>query len=282
LAIDGTGAGHTDSATPICPLCRPIRSAADEVIGHNHQACLISVVGTPISLPFDAEPYGPGDSEYSAGLRLLPRAVEHLGARFAQYVVADAKFAAAGFLNLATDLGLAAIVRLKDNVPLLYRAAVARFEAESPHRVFDVDGERIEMWDAEDFDPWEDLRWPTVRVLRYLQHKRNGTIVEAYWLTNLMERSVGSLTLFKLAKSRWEIENQCFNEAKTRHGMEHICRHQANAVLVGWLLLCLALVIERLFRCCHLHRGSHPVRSAADLVLQLWLALAVRRRLDSG
>jgi hypothetical protein len=26
-----------------------------------------------------------------------------------------------------------------------------------------------------------------------------------------------------MAKSRWEIENQGFNDAKSRHGLEHIC-----------------------------------------------------------
>jgi len=36
---------------------------------------MISVVGTGLSLPFDGEPYGPGDSEYAAGQRLLRRVV---------------------------------------------------------------------------------------------------------------------------------------------------------------------------------------------------------------
>ena len=272
----------TDSTTPVCSLCRPIKNANHEVIGHNHQMCMISVVGTSVSLPFDNEPYGAGDSEYSAGLRILPRSIKHLGPRFAQYVVADAKFASAEFLNGSQELGLGALVRLKDNVPLLHQAAMARFENTPPHQVHDHDGERVEIWDAEDFDPWEGLRWSTVRVLRYRQHRRDGSVIDAYWLTDMLEKTVGSFALFKLAKSRWEIENQGFNEGKTRHGMRHICRHESNSVLIGWLLLSLALAIERLFRCCHLHRGTHPVRTAADLVVLLWLALGERPRRDSG
>jgi hypothetical protein len=58
-----------------------------EIVGYRHQATVISVVGTGPSLPFDVEPYGPGDSEYAAGQRLLRRAVSHLGPRFADYVV---------------------------------------------------------------------------------------------------------------------------------------------------------------------------------------------------
>ena len=48
------------------------------MIGFSHQLATISVVGTGLSLPFDAEPYGPGDSEYAAGQRLLARAVSQL------------------------------------------------------------------------------------------------------------------------------------------------------------------------------------------------------------
>jgi hypothetical protein len=76
-----------------------------------------------------------------------------------------------------------------------------------------------------------------------------------------------------MAKSRWEIENEGFNESKTRHGVAHICRHQANAVVVGWLLMALGIAFERLFRLCYLWRGSHPVRTAAGLVQVLLLAL---------
>jgi hypothetical protein len=97
---------------------------------------------------------------------------------------------------------------------------------------------------------------------------------DAYWLTNYCQHSISSRSLFRLAKSRWEIENQGFNEAKTRHGLEHICHHDANALLVGWLLLLLGLVIERLYRLCFLHRGKHPRISAADLLVLLVHALA--------
>jgi hypothetical protein len=31
-----------------------------------------------------------------------------------------------------------------------------------------------------------------------------------------------------MAKSRWEIETQGFNDAKCRHGLEHIAHHDAN------------------------------------------------------
>ena len=267
LALDGTGAGR--SRDEVCDLCRPYRNQKKEIQGYHHKLVMLSVAGTGLTLPVDVEPYGPGDSEYSAARRLLRRAVENAGRRFADYVVADGEFARAPFLHDANDLGLSVVVRLKNNLPELFAAAQMRFRDQPPHQVFSHGQDRVEIWDADDFDPWETLRWETVRVIRYRQYKPNGKVHEAYWLTDFPPHRVSRRTLFLLAKSRWEIENQGFNDAKNRYGFEHICHHQAHSLLIVWLLICLALTIERLYRVRYLHRGTHPVRAAIDLLL-LW------------
>jgi len=272
LAVDGTGAGRRRRRG--CPLCRPIRNAAQEVVGYRHHFTLISVVGTGLSLPFDVEPYGPGDSEYAAAQRLLRRAVDHLGKRFAQYAVVDSGLATAPFLHTVGALGLPVVARLKENLPELLAAARQRFHSQRPALVFQDGEDRVEIWEADDFDPWETLRWTTVRVFFYRQHKPDSTVIEAYWLTDFPSSRVGAPSLYRMAKSRWEIENQGFNEAKNYHGIEHICRHHANSLLIGWLITILALTIERLYRLRYLHRGAHPVRTAAQLLLALWLSLS--------
>jgi len=271
LALDGTGAGR--SRKKGCDLCRPYRNKQKEILGYHHHLVMISVVGTGLTLPVDVEPYGSGDSEYNAGRRLLRRAVPNLGRRFADYVVADGDFATAPFLHDAGDLGLYVIARLKDNLPELFAAAQNRFRRQLPHQVFRHGADRVEIWEADDFDPWETLRWETVRVIRYRQYKPDGTMCEAYWLTDFPRHLLSRRTLFLLAKSRWEIENQGFNDAKNRYGFEHICHHEPNSLLAVWLLTCLALTIERLYRVRYLHRGLHPVRAAIDLLLLLQLCL---------
>jgi hypothetical protein len=62
-----------------------------------------------------------------------------------------------------------------------------------------------------------------------------------------------------------------------RHGLEHICHHHANSLLIGWHLTMLALTIERLYRLRYLHRGTHRVPGSAQLLLHLWLSLALGR-----
>ena len=280
LAIDGTGAGWRTRWG--CSLCRPRRNAQKQILGYQHSLVLLSVVGTELSLPLDVEPYGLGDSEYAAGQRLLQRVIGGLGKRFAQYVVVDSGFATAPFLHTAGDLGLGVVARLKDNLPELFTAAQKRFPCGSPSVLFRHGQDRVEIWEADDFDPWEALRWETVRVFFYRQHKPDGTVVEAYWLTNFPSSRVGVRSLFGMAKSRWEIENEGFNEAKSRHGLEHICHHHANSLLIRWLLILLALSIERLYRLRYLRRGRHARRSGAGLFLTLWLNLFRPGPVDSS
>ena len=280
LALDGTGAGRTYKEP--CPLCDPVKDAQEVVHGCLHHFVMISVVGTGLTLPFDVEPYGAGDSEYAAGQRLLRRAREHLGPRFADYLVADSKYSTAPFLHETEEVGLPVVARVKENLPQLAAAVRARFEGQPPMAVFPEGNDWVEIWDAEDFDPWDTLRWPTVRVLRYRQHKPDGTVIQAEWLTNFSIRKLSSLSFYRIAKSRWEIENQGFNDGKNRYGMEHICHHEPNSILIVWLLILLALVIERLYRQRFLHRGDHGIRRAMDLVTHLWLSLGSRSPPDPG
>lgn len=280
LALDGTTGGRCHAAR--CPLCRPFRNQDKEIAGYRHHWTMISVVGCGLSLPFDVEPYGPGDSEYAAGKRLLQRAVGNLGPRFADHVVVDGAFATAPFLNAATEAGLYVVARLKDNVHDLFAAAQKRFRSQPPHQRFRDGTDRVELWDADDFDPWESLTWQTVRVIRYRQIKPNGEIVEAYWLTNFSRARVPGSALYRMAKSRWEIENQGFNDAKNRHGMEHICHHHPNSLLVQWLITALALTIERLYRLRFLHRGNHALLSAVQFVRLLWISIGQPWQADTS
>jgi hypothetical protein len=279
LALDGTGAGGCTEKG--CPLCHPLYNQRHEVLGYLHHFSMISVVGAGLSLPFDVEPYLASENELEASKRLLPRAVGGLGEQFAHYVAADGLYANAPFCHLAADLGLRVVVRLKENHPELLREARLRFEATPAALSFEDRGDHVEVWDAEGFPPWENLRWKAVRIFRYRQRKPDGSLVEAYWLTDFPAH-IGPRSLYAIAKSRWEIENQGFNDGKNRHGMEHITHHHQNSLLIGWLIAVLALTVERLYRLRYLHRGTHSPLSAADLVLQLLLSLGTVTAKDTS
>jgi hypothetical protein len=44
----------------------------------------------------------------------------------------------------------------------------------------------------------------------------------------------------------------------------------------------MALTIERLYRLRYLHRGTHPVRTAADFVHLLWISLSQPASADTS
>ena len=134
LAVDGTTVGRCRQQG--CPLCRPYRNADKQIVGYRHHLAMISVVGAGITLPFDVEPYGPKDSEYAAGQRLLRRTLPALGARFADYVVVDAGFATNTFLHVCDELGLPVVARLKENLPELSAAVEKRFSKCNESRSF--------------------------------------------------------------------------------------------------------------------------------------------------
>jgi hypothetical protein len=282
LVLDGTTGGRRRKSKPSCRLCRPYRNAARQIVGYRHHLVLAVVVGGSLTLPVDVEPYGPGDSEYAAGQRLLRRVRASLGARFIDYVVVDGEFATAPFLHAAGEAGWPVVARLKDNLPELFQAAQRRFRSQLPPLSFRDGSDRVELWDAEDFDPWDSLHWETVRVIRYRQHKPNGECVEAYWLTDLPSRTISRRSLYAMAKSRWQIENQGFNDAKNRYGLEHICDHHPHSLLIVWLLTCLALTLERLYRLRYLHRGTHSALPAIDLLRVLLLSLSAPAFADSS
>ncbi len=58
LALDGTVTTAVQKATADCAYCRPLRTAAGELVGYRHQVTVLSVVGAGVTLPCDAEPMG--------------------------------------------------------------------------------------------------------------------------------------------------------------------------------------------------------------------------------
>jgi len=84
---------------------------------------------------------------------LLRRVVPQLGPRFADYLAVDGEFATAPFLHACDHLGLPVVARLKGNLPDLYQAAKKRFSRRPAQLSFRSGRDRIELWDADDFDP---------------------------------------------------------------------------------------------------------------------------------
>jgi hypothetical protein len=92
-------------------------------------------------------------------------------------MVVDGDFGTAPFLDTPDELRLKVVARLKRNLPELRAAAQKRFESQPPSFCFEDGQDQVEVWDAEDFDPWESLPWTRVRVLGHRQTKPSGEVM---------------------------------------------------------------------------------------------------------
>ena len=72
------------------------------------------------------------------------------------------------------------------------------------------------------------------------------------WVTNLPCPETDDLDDLKntvrICHSRWQIENQCFNETVNTCKADHVYRHSKNAIIVFLLLLFMAVNIFNIFR----------------------------------
>ena len=112
---------------------------------------------------------------------------------------------------------------------------------------------------------------------------------ETYWVSCLSEKLTSSsygegLETGPRSPLRQSLtrQNQGFNEAKTLHGLEHLCHHHPNSMLAVWLLAALAMTIDRLYRHRYLHRGTHGILAPIDLVRILRARLSLQKEINSS
>ena len=203
----------------------------------------------------------------------MRRALPALGARFADSGGGDGGVATAPFLHAVGALGRRVGARRTGNRPARAAAVRARFARRPPTAPSRVGRDRVEGGDADALAPGESRQWPPVRVLRSRQHQPDGTGVAADWLTDFPRRQVSARSRYPLAQSRWEVENQGFNDGKTRYGLEHIRRPHAASLLICWLRVALGRTIERRYRLRYLPRGMHPPYTAIAWVRLFRLSL---------
>jgi len=74
--------------------------------------------------------------------------------------------------------------------------------------------------------------------------------VKWMWVTDLplSEDLAGLKNTVSVCHSRWQIENQCFNETVNIWNADHIYRHSANAIIAFLLLLFICVNIFNIFR----------------------------------
>jgi hypothetical protein len=230
-------------------LTRTIHTTQEDWTQYYHRHVALQLIGRDLRVMLDIEPQRAGEDEVAAALRLLDRVLDAYPRAF-DVVLGDALYADPRMFNYVLERGKHIIAVLKDDRRDLVQDAEALFEQTPPVRSQD-DRVTRESWDLEGFTSWPQVNQP-VRVVRTIERRSvrrqldkeiEELTSEWTWVTTLPKIQGGTNTVIALGHSRWDIENQGFNELATRWHADHVYKHHPTAMLVFCLLAMICLTV---------------------------------------
>jgi len=257
--------GHEQITSPYCkcPYCKSrIVTKKDGVkdIQYYHEFTAFILAGPKISFILDIEPILPGEGEISSSYRLLERVCKNYPKAF-KIVIGDGLYLKETVFNLLEKHHKYAIAVLKEERRQLFEEA-NRLSLLSEPKVYRRGRTYYRVWDHSIEGCWDGYG-KGVRVIVSEEatpkrvHSKDGRVFEDklnranwMWVTNLpSSEDPGSLkNTVSVCHSRWQIENQCFNETVNTWKADHIYRHSSNGVIAFLLLLFTCVNIFNIFR----------------------------------
>lgn len=254
LVIDG----HESFSSYLrsCEDClkREIATAHGTKIQYYHRyamGMLISAGG--ISIPLDIEMQKNAEDEVACAIRLVERLCRMYPRAF-DVIIADGLYARAPFFKKVVSLNKAVIAVLKDERRELIKEARSRCEGMQPHFFKRNNGAEVAVWDIENCREWTQLELP-VRVVRTLEtttvHHQAGDVekrtAEWLWVATIPKKYLSTEPFVEVVHHRWDIENKGFNELDTYWHLDHVYKHDTNAIVVFTLMTMLSYVLFHAF-----------------------------------
>jgi len=242
-----------------------------------------NLLNTQIDLPLDIEPILAGENEVAAAKRIVARLCDNY-TRFFDVVVADALYMEGPFVNFCVGRGKDVIIVLKNNYPSLIEDARGLFSRMEPE-TWQINGRTIQLWDLDGFTA--DTIDVPLRVLHTIETytektKENGRIVERevtkswWWATTIPSQRLRTKHLWKIGRSRWQIENNIFNTLSQHWSLNHCYKHDPVAIVNFVLMLFVVFTLVQ----CFYKRNLKPqmrkiINSLTSLANQLYAGLCV-------
>lgn len=258
--------GHEQATSPYCrcPYCRKrtvTRKDGVKDIQYYHQFTAFILAGPKISFMLDIEPVLPKEGEIKSAYRLLSRVCKNYPKAF-KIVIGDGLYLKETVFNLLKDHQKYTIAVLKEERRQLSQEA-ERLSTISDPKQYRWGRTYYRVWDHEVSGCWDGYG-KGVRVIVSEEetakraHSKDGRGFEErvnranwMWVTNLPCSGTDPDDLkntVSICHSRWQIENQCFNETVNTWNADHIYRHSANAIMVFLLLLFIVVNIFNIFQ----------------------------------
>lgn len=252
-----------------CPLClqRIIHTKNGDVTEYYHRIVVAQIVGGFICIPLDIEPILPGEDEVQAASRLVERIIEKYPKGF-DVVAVDSLYLRASFVKLIKSHGKKIVCVIKDERRELIVDAREIFDTQQPYVITD-NKNRYERWDEEDFTSWSQLGFP-IRVVRSKEIKWKGkqqTTSDWLWATTLSKNDALTDIVCQIGHSRWDIENQGFNEAVTFYNIDHCFAHHPNAIEAVILIYLIVYIVHKAFFFLNLKPAFRNLHSLHHIIL---------------
>ncbi len=253
--------GHEQITSPYCkcPYCKSrtvTKKDGVKDIQYYHEFTAFILAGPKISFILDIEPILPGEGEISSSYRLMERVCKNYPKAF-KIVIGDGLYLKETVFNLLESHHKHAIAVLKEERRQLFEEANRLSLLSEPKTYYRV-------WDHSISGCWDGYG-KNVRVIVSEEatpkrvHSKDGRSFENrvnranwMWVTNLPCSESEDLDDLKntvrICHSRWQIENQCFNETVNTWKADHIYRHSKNAIIAFLLLLFTCVNIFNIFR----------------------------------
>jgi hypothetical protein len=242
-----------------CSTCceRNVGTEEEPIIEYYHREVVLQLVGVTPACILDEEPILPGETETTAGLRLLERFHARMP-RFLDVLTMDAFYLQAPFAKRALDLGYGLVTILKQENRDLYQDAEGLFQITKSEKVtLGVNG-TAEVWDVKGLTSWSQLGRP-VRVVRehkeYCKRERVAKkLVERQvkedwrWAAIFPEGQQPPADLIRRwGHARWDEETRGFGELTQQWHLDHCYHHHPTAMLACRLILFLAFFLTTIF-----------------------------------
>ena len=243
--------GHevTSSYIHKCSHCRVRNVSKIEgkvKLQYYHSFVAFVLAGEKFATMLDIEPILPGQGELTSAYLLLSRVCMRYPKAF-EAVAGDALYLAGEVYRLLKSHRKYAVSVLKDESRQLYEEALALSDIAEP-KIYIDDRTTYRVWKHKIEGLWKSYN-KEITVIRSEETKTAKDIEEKtdwMWVTNLP--STGNLrNLVRICHSRWQIENQCFNETVNIWALDHIYRHSENAIAVFIMFLFIAVNIVNIF-----------------------------------
>jgi hypothetical protein len=242
-----------------------------------------NLLNTQIDLPLDIEPILAGENEVAAAKRIVQRLCDNY-TRFFDVIVADALYMEGPFVNFCVGKGKDVIIVLKNNYPSLIEDAQGLFSRMEPE-IWHINGRTIQVWDIDGFTA--DTIDVPLRVLHTIETytekvEENGQIIERevtkswWWATTIPRTRLRTKHLWKIGRSRWQIENNIFNSLSQHWSLNHCYKHDPVAIVNFVLMLFIVFTLAQ----CFYKRNLKPqmrkiINSLISLTNQLYAGLCV-------